>query len=65
MMQKGIQTPEEVVETAMKAIKSGKSQAISGWLNYFIARSVNIIPDSLITRAVGGQLRPKFQEKKD
>jgi short-subunit dehydrogenase len=65
MMQKGMQTPEEVVETAMNAIKSGKSQAISGWLNYFIARSVNVIPDSLITRAVGGQLRPQFQNKKD
>ncbi len=65
MMQKGMQTPEEVVETAMNAIKNGKTQVISGWLNYFIARSVNIIPDSLITKAVGSQLRPKFQDKKD
>lgn len=65
MMQKGIQTPEEVVETAMNAVKSGKTQAISGWMNYFIARSVNFIPDSIITRAVGSQLRPKFQDKKD
>ena len=64
MMQKGMQTPEQVVEAAMNAVKSGKTQAISGWLNYFIARSVNVIPDSLITRAVGGQLRPKFQENK-
>ena len=63
MMQKGIQTPEEVVEAAMNAVKSGKSQAISGWFNYFIARSVNLIPDSIITRAVGSQLRPKFQDK--
>ncbi|MEO6587726.1 MAG: SDR family oxidoreductase [Pyrinomonadaceae bacterium] len=65
MMQKGMQTPEEVVEVAMNAVKSGKTQAISGWLNYFIARTVNVIPDSLITRAVGSQLRPKFQDKKD
>jgi uncharacterized protein len=65
MMQKGIQTPEEVVETAMNAIRNGKTQAISGWLNYFIARSVNVIPDSLITKAVGGQLRPKFQNEKE
>ena len=64
MMQKGMQTPEEVVETAMSAVKSGKAQVISGWLNYFVARSVNIIPDSLITRAVGSQLRPKFQGEK-
>ncbi len=65
MMQKGMQTPEQVVEAAMNAVKSGKSQAISGWLNYFIARSVNIIPDSLITRTVGSQLRSKFQDTKE
>ena len=64
MMRKGIQTPEEVVEVAINAVKSGRTQAISGWFNYFVARSVNIIPDSLITRAVGGQLRPKFQDEK-
>lgn len=64
MMQKGIQTPKEVVEVAMRAVKSGKSQAISGWLNYFLARSVNVIPDSLITKVVGSQLRPKFQKEK-
>lgn len=62
MMQKGIQTPEEVVDLAMHAVKNGKTQAISGWLNYFVARSVNIVPDSLITRVVGSQLRPKFQK---
>ena len=61
MMQKGMQTSEQVVEAAMNAVDKGKTQVISGWLNYFVARSVNIIPDSLITRAVGGQLRPKFQ----
>ena len=63
MMQKGIQTPEEVVEVAMNAVKSGKTQAISGWMNYFIARSVNVIPDPLITRVVGSQMRPKFQNE--
>lgn len=64
MAQKGIQTPEQVVEVAMNAVKSGKTQAISGWINYFVARSVNIVPDSLITRVVGRQLRPKFQKEK-
>ncbi len=61
--QKGMQTPEEVVEAALKAVKSGKAQAVSGWFNYFLARSVNLIPNSLITRAVGGSLRGKFEEK--
>lgn len=63
MTQKGMQTPEEVVEAALSAVKSGNSQVIPGWLNYFLARSVNVIPNSLITRAIGSRLRPKLQEK--
>ncbi len=63
MAQKGMQSPEEVVEAALNAVKSGKSQVISGWLNYFLARSVNIIPNSLITRAIGGSLRQKLKDK--
>lgn len=60
---KGMQTSEEVVEAALKAVEAGKAQAVSGWFNYFLARSVNLIPNSLITRAVGGSLRGKFEEK--
>lgn len=65
MMQKGMQTPEEVVDAAMNAIRSGKTQVISGWLNYLVARSTNFFPNSLITRAVGSQLRGKFQDGKE
>lgn len=64
MFKKGIQTPEEVVETALSAVKSGKSQSIPGWKNYLLARFVNIVPDSLITRTMGSVLRPKFEDEK-
>ncbi len=64
MAQKGMQTPEEVVEAALNGVKNGKPQVVSGWLNYLLARSVNLIPNSLITRAVGGSLRGKFDDKK-
>ena len=63
MAQKGIQTPEEVVEEALSGVKSGRAQVVSGWLNYFLARSVNVIPNFLITRVVGDTLRSKFEEK--
>ena len=63
MAQKGMQTAEEVVETALRAVKAGKAQAVSGWFNSLLARSVNLIPNSLITRAVGGSLRGKFDEQ--
>jgi len=63
-MKKGMQTPEAVVEAALSAVKRGKSSVVSGWTNYMTARLGNFVPNSLITRAVGGVLRPKFEEKK-
>jgi short-subunit dehydrogenase len=64
MFKKGIQTPEEVVETALASARSGKSQSIPGWKNYLLARFVNIVPNRLITRTMGSVLRPKFEDKK-
>jgi len=63
-MKKEMQTPEAVVEAALSAVKRGKSSVVSGWTNYLTARLGNFVPNSLITRAVGGVLRPKFEEKK-
>ena len=63
-MKKGMQTSEEVVEAALNAVGRGKSSVISGWSNYLMARAGNFVPNSLITRAVGGVLRPKFEERK-
>jgi len=63
-MKKGMQTPEEVVEAALQAVNRGKATAISGWTNRLTARLGNFVPNSLITRVVGGVLRPKFEGKK-
>ncbi len=63
-LKRGMQKPEEVVEAGLNAVKSGKSAAISGWTNYLTARLGNFVPNSLITRAVGGVLRPKFEVHK-
>jgi len=63
-LKKGMQTPEAVVEAALSAVKRGKSSVVSGWINYMTARLGNFVPNSLITRAVGGVLRPKFNEMK-
>ncbi len=60
MAQKGLQTPEEVVETALSAIKSGKTTAVSGWMNYFVSVIGNAAPDWIVARAVSNQLRSKF-----
>lgn len=62
-MKKGMQTSEEVVEAGLNAVKNGKSTVISGWTNFLTARLGNFVPNSLITRAVGSILRPKFEDK--
>jgi len=61
---KGMQTPEAVVETALKAAKSGKALTVSGISNYIGSVLGTIAPDSLVTRAIGSYLRPKLKEKK-
>ena len=47
------QTPEEVVETAIKALNRGKSHIISGWTNFFMTQSERLVPRSLVTRVAG------------
>src|SRR6267143_217979 len=51
------QTPEEVVETALRALRRGKSSVISGWSNFFMIESERLVPRSLILRAAGAVLR--------
>ena len=61
---KGMQTPEEVVEAALKAVGKGKSVAVSGLANYIGSVLGTLVPNSLITRTIGGVLRPKIEREK-
>ncbi len=63
MGQKGMQSSEEVVEEALNAVKKGKAQVVSGWKNYFLAGSVSLVPNFLITRTIAGVLRSKIKKK--
>ncbi|HMQ04919.1 MAG TPA: SDR family oxidoreductase [Pyrinomonadaceae bacterium] len=60
---KGQESAEQVVETALKAIASGRSKVVSGWTNWLVSSGVNFIPNALITRIMAGSLRDRFQEK--
>src|SRR5256714_12206141 len=51
------QTVEEVVETALRGLRRGKSSVISGWTNLFMIESERLVPRSLILRAAGGGVR--------
>ncbi len=59
---KGVQTPDQVVDAALKAVKQGRSKVVSGWTNYLVASAVNLVPNSLITRVMAKPLRKRHQK---
>src|SRR5215213_8192956 len=56
------QTPEQVVETALSAMRRGRSHVISGWANYLMTESERLVPRSLIARVAAKALRSRFEE---
>ena len=59
---KGQETVDDVVETAMKAVGTGRSKIVSGWTNWLVASGVNFLPNSLITKATAKGMRGRFQK---
>lgn len=59
---KGQETAEDVVETAMSAVGTGRSKIVSGWTNWLVASGVNFLPNSLITRVMAKGMRGRFQK---
>jgi short-subunit dehydrogenase len=57
------QTPEEVVDTALRGLAQGKSHIISGWTNFFMTQSERFVPRSLITRVAGRMMRAQQQKE--
>src|SRR6266576_5613989 len=51
------QTPEEVVDVALRGLARGKSSVISGWMNLFMVESERLVPRSLVTRLAGRMMR--------
>jgi short-subunit dehydrogenase len=57
-----IQTAEEVVETALRALDRKKNLVVSGWTNWFTVEAQRFVPRSLVTKTVGKALRSRFEE---
>lgn len=55
-----VQTPEQVVETALRALKRQKSTVVSGWGNWFAIEAERVVPRSLVTKVAGKALRSRF-----
>ena len=51
------QTPEQVVDVALRALARGKSSVISGWTNWLMVESERLVPRKLVLRAAGAVLR--------
>lgn len=54
------QTPEEVVDTALSALRRGKSHVISGWTNWFTVQAERFVPRQLIIRLAGKMMRSHY-----
>ena len=59
---RAVQTPEEVVETALRALHRKKSLVISGWANWFVVEAERFLPRSAVTKVAGNALRSRFEE---
>ena len=57
-----VQTSEEVVETALRALHRKKSLVISGWANWFVVEAERFLPRSAVTKVAGNALRSRFEE---
>ncbi|HET9787369.1 MAG TPA: SDR family oxidoreductase [Pyrinomonadaceae bacterium] len=57
---RGAQTPEDVVETALRGLSRGKSHIVSGWTNLLMIESERLVPRSFVARITGRVLRPYF-----
>lgn len=59
---KGQQTVEEVVDTAIRAVKNGRTRVVSGFVNDAVARVVNFVPNRFITHVLARATRSRYQE---
>jgi uncharacterized protein len=57
-----IQTPEEVVDTALRGLRHHKPTVISGWTNWLAVEAERFVPRSIVTKIAGKALRSQFEE---
>jgi short-subunit dehydrogenase len=51
------QTPEAVVDTALRALARGKGSVISGWTNLMMVQAERLTPRAMVVRIAGSMLR--------
>ena len=56
-----VQTPEEVVDTALRALDRKKVTIVSGWTNWLTVAAERFVPRSLVVKVAGNALRDRFE----
>jgi uncharacterized protein len=51
------QTPEQVVDTALRGLRRGRSHVISGLPNYLMIQGERLVPRSVLARVAGKVMR--------
>jgi uncharacterized protein len=57
-----IQTPEEVVEVALRGLARRKSSVVSGWTNFLMVETERLVPRSMVIKLTGKALRSRVEE---
>jgi short-subunit dehydrogenase len=61
---KGQQTVDEVVDTALRGVKTGRTKIVSGLTNRVVATAVNFVPNNLITKLMARALGPRYRDNR-
>ena len=56
-----VQTPEEVVDAALRGLARGKTTVISGWTNWVTVEAERFVPRSVVTKVAAKALRSRFE----
>lgn len=59
---KGQQSVDQVVDTALKAVRDKRRKIVSGWANFVGSIAGTLVPNSIATRVMAKALRPKYQK---
>ncbi len=55
------QAPEDVVDTALRALARGKSNAVSGWTNLLVIEAERLVPRSIVVKMAGSMMRKQYE----
>lgn len=57
-----IQSPEDVVDAALRGLARQKPTVISGWANLLVVETERFVPRSMVTKLAGKALRSRIEE---